>query len=155
MSGMIDITEVNKHLKKSQIRGVYREQILEILPRLGNQQFTPSHLTWILRDNYTERTQVEWATTSGMVRRYIPEFVERGLLEEIEPPKKGRQGVYRVAQVQKAMSLEDEFTDGPYEGEQLEDVIEDRPDYVRSLVDLNQTTFDDRAQQVLRQRGLC
>ena len=52
------------------------------------------------------------------------------------------------------MDLDDIFTEGPYTGEQLEDVIEDQLWYVEQLVNDN-VEFSDAAYALLKRKGVA
>lgn len=52
------------------------------------------------------------------------------------------------------MGLEDTFRFGKHKGHQLEDVIEDDPDYVRWCVENDIVDFDNEAQELIEKRGV-
>ena len=50
------------------------------------------------------------------------------------------------------MNLESEFTFGKYKGSQVEDVIEDDPEYIRWLCENTGKYFDDEVHEALERR---
>ena len=50
------------------------------------------------------------------------------------------------------MTLEDTFKFGKYKGQQVEDVIDDDPSYVRWLCENTETHFDDEVLETLSKR---
>jgi len=53
------------------------------------------------------------------------------------------------------MGLDDLFKFGKHEGKQLEDVIEDDPDYVEWLATMNVVSFDCEALELISKRGIA
>ena len=51
------------------------------------------------------------------------------------------------------MKLDSEFRFGQHKGEQLEDVVEDDPEYVRWLAEEKDFYFDDEVYEALEKRG--
>lgn len=55
---------------------------------------------------------------------------------------------------EESMGLEDEFKFGKHKGHQLEDVIEDDPDYIRWCVENDIVDFDNEAQELIEKRRI-
>ena len=55
----------------------------------------------------------------------------------------------------KTMSLEDEFKFGAHQDEQLEDVIEDDPDYIAWLVRDEVVDFDEEVLELISKKGIA
>lgn len=55
----------------------------------------------------------------------------------------------------KFMNLESIFTFGDEVGKQLEDVIIDNPDYIGWLVENDVVTFDEKALELIRKKGIA
>ena len=53
------------------------------------------------------------------------------------------------------MGLDDCFTFGKHDGDQLEDVIGDDPDYIEWLVMEGVTQFDDEALELISKKGIA
>ncbi len=53
------------------------------------------------------------------------------------------------------MRLEDLFNFGKHFGNQLEDVIEDDPDYIEWLVSENIVEFDEEASELISKKGIA
>jgi len=53
------------------------------------------------------------------------------------------------------MALDDIFTFGKHRGEQLEDVIEDDPDYIEWLVQDRIVEFDEEALELISKKGIA
>lgn len=52
------------------------------------------------------------------------------------------------------MGLEDEFKFGKHKGHQLEDVIEDDPNYLEWCIKEDVIAFDEEAMELLTKRGI-
>ena len=50
------------------------------------------------------------------------------------------------------MNLESEFKFGKHKGEQVEDVVEDNPEYIRWLCENTKTQFDEDVLEALERR---
>lgn len=53
------------------------------------------------------------------------------------------------------MGLEDTFTFGKHKGDQLEDVIQDDPDYIAWLAEDGVVDFDEETLELLAKRGIA
>ena len=53
------------------------------------------------------------------------------------------------------MTLEDLFTFGKHKGQQLEDIIEDDPDYIRWLCEETELHFDEEALELIAKKGIA
>lgn len=51
--------------------------------------------------------------------------------------------------------LDDVFTFGKYRGNQVEDVVEDDPNYIEWLVSNDVVSFDDEALELITKKGIC
>ena len=54
----------------------------------------------------------------------------------------------------KVLGLEDDMPFGKYEGEQIEDLIEDHPHYVKWLVEDTDTQFDEETMELITKKGI-
>lgn len=53
------------------------------------------------------------------------------------------------------MTLEDHFTFGKHNGSQLEDVIDDDPDYIEWCCENEIVVFDEEALELISKRGIA